>query len=91
MNQKQRATLFYMAAIIGVMILFPPYVVKNFRQVVIKSGYGFLFNLPPYEYVSSATDAIGVIPATVNAATLLMQIIGVLIVGGLICLAFRKP
>lgn len=98
MNQKQKITLFCMAAIIGAMILYPPYIVKNYRQMIIKSGYAFLFDLPPHESVSSDVTNMfhdlmppTLIPATVNIATLFMQIIGVLIVGGLAFIALKKP
>jgi len=86
MNQKQKTILLASAAIVALMALFPPYIVKNYKNVVIKSGYGFLFNLPPYISTTSNT----VIPATVNASTLLVQIFSVLVVASLIYFAFHK-
>lgn len=86
MNQKQKTVLLCTAVVVGLMVLFPPYVVMKYKQVVIKSGYGFLFDLPPY--VSATSTA--VIPATVNVATLLIQIFAVLVVGGLVYLALKK-
>jgi hypothetical protein len=86
MNQKQKTVLFCTAVVVGLMVLLPPYVVMNYKQVVIKSGYGFLFYLP--QYVSTTSKA--VIPATVNVATLLIQILAVLVVGGLVYSALKK-
>jgi hypothetical protein len=63
MNQKQKTVLLASAVIVTLMALFPPYVVKNYKHVAIRSGYGFLFDLPPY--ISTTGNAL--IPATVNA------------------------
>jgi hypothetical protein len=48
MNKQQKVVLLCTAVVIGLMVLFPPYVVKSYSHVVIKSGYGFIFDLPPY-------------------------------------------
>jgi hypothetical protein len=80
MNHKQKSVLIIIAIIIGLMILFPPYVAKNYKQVVIKSGYAFIFNFPPY--VSTKSDVM--IPSTINASTLFIQIIALLIIGSLV-------
>lgn len=89
MNRKQKTVLLCTAAIIAIMVLFPPYVVKNYRGVVIRSGYGFLFDLPPYIQETSYVEN-PAIPATLNIPTLLIEVMGALIVGGLIHFAFRK-
>lgn len=88
MNQKQRVVLLCTAAAVVLMILYPPYVVMNYRQVVIKAGYGFLLDLPSYK----PREVIGrsSIPATVNVPTLGVQIFGVLIVGGVLFLVLKK-
>ena len=83
MNERQRNVLLGAAAVIAVMVLFPPYTVVNFKQVVIKAGYGFLLDLPSY-----VTDTV-VMPASVNVATLLAQIVGTLVVTGLIYFALK--
>lgn len=127
MNQKQKTVLLCTAVVVGLMVLFPPYVVMSDKQVVIKSGYGFLFDLPPLVSIASSPfrpqgrweivsedefmgnvpsqsqgriinmqDIIAsspttfTIPATVNVATLLIQIFAVLVVGGLVYLALKK-
>lgn len=86
MNQKQKVVLLYTVVIIGLMVIFPPYVVENFRQVVIKSGYGFILDLPLYLPTSSSV----VIPATVNVSALFIQLLGTLIVGGLSYIALKE-
>ncbi len=88
MNQKQKVVLLCTAALVVLMILYPPYVVMNSRQVVIKAGYGFLFDLPSYK----PREVIGrsSIPATVNVPTLGIQMFGVLIVGGLVFIVLKK-
>jgi hypothetical protein len=66
------------------MVLFPPYTIRSYTQVIIRSGYGFLFALPQYVFDG------GTIQASVNVWTLAAQIAGALIVGGLMYLAFRE-
>jgi len=66
-----------MAVVIALMIIFPPYEIIGFRQITIEVGYGFLLDLPVH----------GVIAASVNVKTLLMQIVGVFSVGGLVFFA----
>jgi hypothetical protein len=83
MNQKQKSTLISTAAVVGIMILFPPYIIKNFKQAIIQTGYGFLFQLPVHAGSYK-------LPATVNVATLLIQIIAVLVIGVLIYFSFRE-
>ena len=83
MNKPQRKTLLATAAVIALMVMFPPYHVMSYNRVRIMSGYGFLFSLP--EYATSS----GAIAANVNTATLLAQVMGALIVGGLIYVAVR--
>lgn len=80
MNKIQSKVLFVAALIIALMILFPPYIVNNFRGVSISAGYAFILNLPIY---TTATG--GHIQATVNLPTLTIQIFGALLVG---CLVF---
>ena len=69
--------------IVDLMGIFPPYIVKNYKQVVIKSGYGFILDLPVY--ISKKSSA--VIPATINISTFLVQIFAVLVVTSLLCIA----
>lgn len=75
MNKTQRKVLLIAAVVVALMVIFPPYVVKNYKQMTISAGYGFLFDLPAYIMQSG-----GQIPASVDIKTLLVQIIGVLIV-----------
>jgi hypothetical protein len=83
MNQKQRKVLFIISALIILMFLFPPYVIRGGESgnLVYKSGYGCVFDLPQggdYRFA-----------ATVNVSFLLAQIFGVLVVGGIFGFAFR--
>ena len=86
MNQAQKKILLISASVVVLMTLFPPYVVKNYKHMVIQSGYGFIFDLPPY--ISETSSA--VVPATMNIPTLLMQIFAVIVVTALICIANKK-
>jgi hypothetical protein len=126
MNKTQRKVLLVTAAVLALMIVFPPYIVKDNKQVTLKTGYGLLFNLPPYLAAPRSTtnlksyeksplltdqerremDAIVglnnqsdtaemvtygiVIPASVDAKTLLLQLLGAIIVCGFVFLANRK-
>ncbi|MFS1522734.1 hypothetical protein ACL7TT_01265 [Microbulbifer sp. 2304DJ12-6] len=81
MNYKQRLTLICTAIAVFIMVIFPPYVIIGPRHTILKAGYGFLLDLPLYEYR---------IPATVDAKTLLMQILAVLIICGLAFTALKK-
>jgi hypothetical protein len=72
MNDRQRKTLIAVGAIVLGMLLFPPYRVYgggSHSNTVIKTGYAFIFELPAR--------------ATVDVATLLVQWVGVLIVGAI--------
>jgi len=83
MNTRQRISLAVAASIVLLMVLFPPYVVKNYKGMVIKAGHGFLFALPPYSESNCS------IPATVNASQLAAQIGGVVIAGILVFAACK--
>ena len=88
MNPKQKAVLFCTAAIIGLMILFPPYVMANTNNWVFKSGYGFIFALPTQISTSPRDET--TYHATLHVSTLFSQIVGALIIGGLVCIAFKE-
>jgi len=90
MNKKQKIILLSAAVAIAIMILYPPYVVKNIGHMIIKTGYGFIFDLPPYVAISSVTNDVVVIPAMVNVSTLFIQISGVLVVAGLLYFSQKK-
>ena len=83
MNQKQKTVLLCAASILGIMLLFPPYTVKN-SAVLLKSGYGFLFALPTH--LQNTTE----LAATVNVPTFLIQIFVVLAAGGMVYLALKE-
>lgn len=49
------------------------------------AGYGFLFDLPSLTFETGSS-----IPAGVNVKTLLVQIFGAVVVGGLVFLAAKR-
>ncbi len=85
MNETQRRVLLAAAIVVALMVLFPPYIVENYRGVPLMAGYAPLFDLPSY-----AVSSGGSIPAKVNAMTLLLQIIGAVVVGGLAFLGTKR-
>lgn len=72
MNEFQRKVLIGVGAVVFVMLLYPPYRIHGYggsSNAIIQSGYALLFDLPNR--------------ATVDVITLLVQWIGVLIVGAI--------
>lgn len=72
MNDTQRKVLIGVGIVVLAMLLYPPYRIHGLgggSTSVIQSGYAFLFDLPHR--------------GTVDAITLLMQWMGVLIVGAI--------
>ena len=74
MNETQRKVLIGIGVVVLAMLIYPPYRVYGlggggWSDVVIQSGYAFLFELPNR--------------ATVDVTTLLVQWVGVLIVGAI--------
>src|SRR3972149_5675304 len=74
-NTKQKIVLLVMAAVILLMLAFPPFRVVNPIVGERNMGYGFI--LSPPEFYS--TDIV----ATVDSEMLFVQWVGVLILGGL--------
>lgn len=85
MNETQRKILIATAAVVALMVISPPYIVENYRGVTIMAGYGFLFDLPSRTFEAGSS-----IPAVVNVKTLLVQIFGAVVVGGLAFLAAKR-
>ena len=75
MNAKQKIILLITAAVILLMFAFPPFHVVHPQVGERNMGYGFILNPP--EFYSTG------IGATVNSGMLLVQWVGVLILGGL--------
>lgn len=72
MSETQRKVLIGVGAIVLAMLIYPPYRIYGYgvsSNTVIESGYAFLFELPDR--------------ATVDVTTLLVQWVGVLIVGAI--------
>jgi hypothetical protein len=72
---KQKKVLYITAAVIALMVLFPPCKYK-FPYGIKTSGYHFLLNMPGY--------------AVMDIQTLAVQVIAALIVGGLVYVAVGK-
>ena len=70
MNEKQKHVLIAVAAIIALMLLYPPFQMSLGTNKIYQTGYDWLFDLPQ--------------PAVVDIGTLGLQWVGVLIVGGII-------
>lgn len=74
------------AAAITLMLLFPPYRCVDQNGRVMDSGYGFIFDLPVYTftYTGSFNMVTIEIPASIDHATLIVQIIVALVVAMLL-------
>jgi len=75
MNDKQKKLLITVSAIIAAVLLFPPYVVE-WRGNVRGSGFAFIFDLPN--------------KATANVPMLFAEMAGILTIGVILYLVFRK-
>jgi len=71
MNDKQKKVLIAVAVIVLAMLLYPPYIqqIGGANSIATTSGYAFIFELP--------------FRSTIHIATLLIQWVGILIVGGI--------
>ncbi len=70
MNRRQKQILIVVAAVIGLMLLFPPYEIWSPFRHFVDTGFAWLFGLPQ--------------DARVNTGQLLVQWLGVLLVGGVL-------
>ncbi len=75
MNQKQKKLSKIISVIIGLIIVFPPYV-KLYKGNVVASGFSFIFDLPSR--------------ATVNVSMLFAEMIGALIIGVILFYASKE-
>lgn len=73
MSQNQKRILMAILAIVAVMFVYPPFQIVRNNGVAFNMGYGWIFDSPKR----------GSIIANVNVPMLLIQWIGVLIVGGI--------
>jgi len=80
MNQNQKRILMAVIAVIVVMLAYPPFQVIASNGVVFNMGYDWLIDPPKRGYIS----------ATVNVSMLLIQWVGVLVVGGLAFFLAKK-
>ncbi len=90
MNKKQQYVLYACAAVVVLMLLFPPFHIVVSRSFSVSdagggsysgsysSGYAFLFSGPGDDGQS-----------VVDVSTLLVQWLGVILVGAILCFAFR--
>lgn len=71
MNEKQKKVLITIAVVVLAMLIYPPYIqqIGGASSTATISGYAFIFELPFW--------------ATIHVSTLLIQWVGVLIVGGI--------
>jgi hypothetical protein len=73
MNNPQRKVLVASVCVVVVMLIFPPFQFRLPNGVIQNMGYGFIFEPPKYN---------SQLAASVNSALLLVQWIGVTIIGG---------
>jgi len=73
MNQNQKRILMVVIAMVFAMLIYPPFQIVHNNGLVFNMGYNWLIE-PPQQWD---------VAATVNVSMLLIQWIGVLIVGGL--------
>lgn len=85
MNETQRRVLLAAAILVALIVLFPPYIVEGQNGRTLMAGYALLFNLPTYTMSSG-----GSVHAKLNAMTLLLQIVGVVVVTVLVFLATKR-
>lgn len=76
MNENQRKVLIGIGSIILIMLIFPPYQIAERSCSTTRAGYAFIFDLP------WCTE--------LDATTLFIQWIGVLIVGAIAFFVFKK-
>ena len=84
MNKNQRIVLLATAALLIVMILFPPFKSQYLQGVTVNAGYSFILTPPTYKLGSSAYNS------QVNLSLLGLQFVIVATVGGIICLALKS-
>lgn len=82
MNTKQQKLLIKTSWVIGLMMAFPPYSIKNVRGVVIESGYDFILDLPAKHYPDGY-----VIASELDVRSLITQVFVVIIISGLLFFA----
>ena len=78
MNETQKKVLISVGVVVLAMLIYPPYRIHGFganSNAVIQSGYAFIFALPDR--------------ATVDVTTLLVQWVGVLVVGAIAILLLK--
>jgi hypothetical protein len=80
MNQNQKIILVAVIIIIAGMLAYPPFQVVAKNGTVFNMGYGWIIDPPKRGYIT----------ATVNVAMLLIQWVGVLVVGGLAFFLTKK-
>lgn len=72
MNENQKRALIALAAVILLMLVYPPYVIHGYAvnaSAVVDSGYAFIFSLPDR--------------ASVNVLTLIAQWVGMSLTGAI--------
>jgi hypothetical protein len=85
MNKPQRIVLRIAAAVVALMVLFPPYLLEvGPAKFVRERGYGVIFDLPVSKFAESPPN-----PSRLDVSKLAAQIAGVLIVGGLVFLSLK--
>lgn len=74
MTETQRKILIGVGAVVLIMLMYPPYVIRGNNRVF-ESGYAFLFDLPQR--------------GQVDVATLLVQWVGIMVAGAIAFFFFK--
>jgi hypothetical protein len=75
MTETQRKILIGVGAVVLIMLIYPPYVIRGVNDIVRESGYAFLFDLP--------------LRAQVDVLTLLVQWVGIMVAGAIAFFFFK--
>ena len=81
MRDKQKTVITILIGVVVAMLMFPPFQFRVQNGVVLNLGYGFIFNPP---LVNAAAEG------SVNIGMLVVQWLGVIIVGGLILFMLKE-
>ena len=79
MNKNQKKVIIATGILIGLMLLFPPFVHYGSNGVEVNMGFSFILDRPSNRYITGS----------VNILQLLTQWIGVGAVGGLLYILFK--
>ncbi|MFC1578416.1 hypothetical protein ACFL36_05330 [Thermodesulfobacteriota bacterium] len=81
MNDKQKTVAIIVSIILGLMLLFPPFHVKNVNQEI-HQGYHLIFSRPSGPHIRGNT--------TINVSLLVIQYLVTITIGAILYFAFNE-